>query len=189
MRPTPCPDVKGALHLHFRVCGAVLFSDETLDLSGMRLSEELQMTTIRLAQTKDATAVVRLISEMARVDGDSSPIDQEYVAYYLSCPHSYVLLAEEEGQVIGLLSYSIRPNLYHAGDACFIEQLIVQENARGRGVGGALVEELLRRLAALDCVEVSVSAMPDNQGAIRFYKSHGLTEEVVLLERHFGLVG
>jgi ribosomal protein S18 acetylase RimI-like enzyme len=159
--------------------------DETLDLSGTRLSEELQMTTIRSAQTEDATSVVRLISEMAGMDGDSGPIDQEYVTYYLSCPHSYALLAEAEGQVIGLLSYSIRPNLYHAGDACLIEQLIVQEGARGRGVGSALVTELLRRLTELGCVEVSVSAMPDNEGAIRFYRSHGLTEEAVLLEKHF----
>ncbi len=121
------------------------------------------------------------------MDGDSSSIDEEYVAYYISCPHSYVLLAEEEGQVIGLLSYSVRPNLYHAGDACLIDQLIVQEGARGRGVGGALVEELFQRLAALDCVEVSVSTMPDNRRAIRFYKSHGLTEEAVLLEKHFSL--
>lgn len=145
------------------------------------------MTTIRSAQTKDAAAIVRLISEMAGMDGDSSPIAQDYAAYYLSCPHSYALLAEEEGQAIGLLSYSIWPNLYHAGDACLIEQVIVQEGARGCGVGGALMEELFQRLVALDCVEVSVSVMPDNRRAISFYKSHGLTEEVVLLEKHFSL--
>jgi ribosomal protein S18 acetylase RimI-like enzyme len=142
------------------------------------------MTTIRSARIEDAEAIVRLISEMAGMDGDSSPTDEEYVAYYISCPHSYALLAEEEGQVIGLLSYSIRPNLYHAGDGCLIEQLIVQEGARGRGVGGALVEELFQRLAAL---EVFVSAMPDNRRAISFYKSHGLTEEAVLLEKPFSL--
>jgi ribosomal protein S18 acetylase RimI-like enzyme len=26
--------------------------------------------------------------------------------------------------------------------------------------------------------------MPNNQGAIRFYKKHGLVDEAVLLERH-----
>ena len=118
------------------------------------------------------------------MDGDSSPIAQDYAACYLSCPHSYALLAEEEGRAIGLLSYSIRPNLYHAGDACLIEQLIVREGARGRGVGGALMEELFQRLVAHRCVELSVSVMPDNRRAISFYKSHGLTEEVVLLEKH-----
>ena len=143
------------------------------------------MTTIKLAQTEDAPAIIRLVLEMAAMDGDSSPIDEEYAAYYLSCPHSHALLAEEEGQAVGLLGYTLRPNLYHASDACLIELLIVQEDARGRGVGGALVEELFQRLAALGCAEVSVSVMPDNERAIRFYKSHGLTEEVILLEQHF----
>jgi ribosomal protein S18 acetylase RimI-like enzyme len=145
------------------------------------------MTTIRSAPIEGAAAIVRLISEMAGMDGDKSPIDQDYVAHYLSRPHSYVLLAEEEGQVIGLLNYSIRPNLYHAGDGCLIEQLIVQESARCRSVGGALIEGLFQCLAALGCVEVSVSVMPDNRRAISFYKSHGLTEEAVLLEKHFSL--
>ncbi len=33
--------------------------------------------------------------------------------------------------------------------------------------------------------EVSVTTMPDNQGAIRFYKRHGLVDEAVFLEKHF----
>jgi hypothetical protein len=27
--------------------------------------------------------------------------------------------------------------------------------------------------------------MPDNAGAIRFYKAHGMLDEAVLLEKHF----
>jgi ribosomal protein S18 acetylase RimI-like enzyme len=35
------------------------------------------------------------------------------------------------------------------------------------------------------CAEVSVSTMPSNSKAIEFYKAHGMTDEAVLLEKHF----
>jgi len=43
----------------------------------------------------------------------------------------------------------------------------VRESARGRGVGGALMNELLRRLPFQGCAEVSVTTMPDNVRAQR----------------------
>jgi ribosomal protein S18 acetylase RimI-like enzyme len=45
--------------------------------------------------------------------------------------------------------------------------------------------DLFRRLARLDCVVASVAVMPDNEGALRFYREHGLADEAVFLEKHF----
>jgi ribosomal protein S18 acetylase RimI-like enzyme len=105
----------------------------------------------------------------------------------MSLPASKVILAEARGQVVGLLSYSIRPDLYHAGNSCLIEELIVQETFRGQGVGSALMTELFTRLAYEDCVEVSVTTMADNTPAIQFYRSQDLTDDAVYLEKHFQL--
>ena len=66
-----------------------------------------------------------------------------------------------------------------------IEELVVAASWSGQGVGGALLDELLKRLEQQGCAEVSVTTMPDNAGAIRFYKSHGLTGEAVYLEKRF----
>lgn len=75
--------------------------------------------------------------------------------------------------------------VHHAAGSGLIEELIVSGSARGRGAGSALLADLLRRLAAAGCAEVSVSTMPDNEGAKRFYRSHGLVDEAVFLEKHF----
>lgn len=141
--------------------------------------------SIRSALEKDSTDIARLIVELAENSGETSPITAEYAAQYLGTPGSHVLLAEEDRQVVGLLSYSIRANLYHAGDTCLIEELIVQQSARSRGVGGRLIEALFQRLASSNCVEVSVTTMPDNQKAVAFYKSHGMVDEAIFLEMHF----
>ncbi len=142
---------------------------------------------IREARRRDSSIILQLIAELATTAGETSPVTTGYVEKYLSSPISRVLLAEAGGEVIGLLSYSIRPDLYHGANTGLIEEVIVREAMRSKGVGSALVNELFSRLAALGCVEVSVTVMPGNTQAIKFYRAHGLTEEALFLERHFGL--
>jgi len=139
---------------------------------------------IRRGGPDDAGAIVRLIRELATAYGEESPVTEAYTREYLSSPGSYVLLADREGQSIGLLSYTIRPSLYHAGSTALIEELVVQASERGRGVGSALLSGLLSELDHSGVVEVSVSTMPDNQRAKRFYQDHGLVDEAVFLEKH-----
>jgi len=139
---------------------------------------------IRPGGLDDAGAIVRLIRELATAYGEESPVTEASAREYLSSPGSHVLLAGRAGQAIGLLSYTIRPNLYHAGPTALIEELVVQASERGSGVGSALLSELLSELARLGVVEVSVSTMPDNQRAKRFYQAHGLIDEAIFLEKH-----
>jgi N-acetylglutamate synthase-like GNAT family acetyltransferase len=101
------------------------------------------MTEIRKATLKDIPAIVSLIRELAQAGGETSPISEDYAADYLAVPDSQVLLAEDSSGVTGLLSYSVRPDLYHAGLCCMVEELVVAGEKRGRGTGGALLEALL----------------------------------------------
>jgi N-acetylglutamate synthase-like GNAT family acetyltransferase len=140
---------------------------------------------IRVAKPEDTEAIVRLVQEHAAIAGEQSLISASSVATYLAFEHNGILLAEREGQIIGLVSYSIRPDLYHAANVCLIEELIVESEWRGHGVGHALMTELLDRLGSLECVEVSVAVGPDNSPPISLYQSQGLTDEALLLEKHF----
>jgi ribosomal protein S18 acetylase RimI-like enzyme len=140
---------------------------------------------IREATIQDASVVVHLISEMASSIDGSSPITEQYAREYLSSPSSHILLAEIQGQAVGLLSYSIRPDLYHAAPTALIEELVVSEGFRSQGVGGALLDEVLSRLEKSGCAEVSLSVLNDNLDAIRLYRAHGLADEALYLEKHF----
>ncbi len=140
---------------------------------------------IRAATPQDAASVVRLVKELAENEGETCDLDEAFVHRYLAFPGSAILLAQDGESIIGLLSYSIRPNLYHAGEGCLIEELVVHSGERGRGIGGMLVDALLKRLEGTGCAEVSVTTMPDNLQAIKFYRNHGFEDEAVYLERHF----
>ncbi len=140
---------------------------------------------IRDATRDDYGTIVRLIRQLAEDAGEEACPTEEDVERYLSFPGSGALLAEKEGGVVGLLTYNIRPGLYHAGDCCVIDELVVDRAARGRGIGSALLGHLLLEQERTGCAEVAVSCLRDNERAIRLYRRHGLVDDALLLERHF----
>jgi ribosomal protein S18 acetylase RimI-like enzyme len=141
---------------------------------------------IREARSEDAAIIAEMIRELARGEGEESAVTEAYVTGYLGLTGNGILLAEGDGETLGLISYSIRPNLYHAADSCLIEELIVRQQAQGQGIGGALIEDLIGRCIEQKCAEISVSTMPDNERANRFYRKMGFTDEALFLERHLG---
>ena len=136
---------------------------------------------IRPAESSDAAHIVRLIHQM----GPDSELTEDYVLHYLSGTERSILVACLDEEVAGLLSYSVRADLYHAGTCVLIEELVVDMGVRGQGIGGALMEALLKKAEGLECRELSLAVMPDNEAAIHLYKTHGLVEEALYLERHF----
>jgi ribonuclease D len=141
---------------------------------------------IRAASGRDADAIVALIQELAATIHEKSPLGASGVHEYLRSPSCFVLLAELGGRVAGLASYSVRPNLYHARDCCLIEELVVSARARRTGIGRALLEAAIGDAEKRGCAEISVTTSAGNRGARALYRSVGLTDEALLLERHFG---
>ena len=138
---------------------------------------------IREAESDDAPQIMDLIKDLAIANGEDSPITEAYIDEFLIFPGNGILLAEEDGEILGLVSYSVRPNLYCAGDIARIEELVIRGDAQGRGIGAALIDELLHFLESIDCVKVAVATGRDDDVAQRFYRTHGLGEVKLLLEK------
>ncbi len=141
---------------------------------------------LREATSVDAPAIVALTRALASVIGVVTPVDEAYVREYLASTGSGILVADDSGEVIGLLSYSLRPSLVHAGRSCLIEELVLTQTAQRRGIGAQLVEDLLRHAAGWGCIEVSVTTLAGQRGAIDFYKARGFSDDAVFLEKHLG---
>ena len=155
-------------------------------LQDMKTPQPLPSTIhICEAGAEDAGIIVHLIRQLTTEGEESSPVTEAYVLHYLSGTDRKILLARRQNKTEGLLSYSVRPDLFHAGSSVLIEELVVDEEARGQGLGSALMQALLERAQQFDCRELCLAVMPENEGAIRFYKRHGLAEEALFLERHF----
>ncbi|MGB7539738.1 MAG: GNAT family N-acetyltransferase [Anaerolineales bacterium] len=141
--------------------------------------------TIRSAKPDDAQVLVQILRETADEDNERTPVTEAYAKANIASPGSAIPLAEANGAAAGRLSYSIRPNLFHAAPACLIERPVARKEMRSHGAGSAWMQALPSRAGAPNCAEVSVSTMPGNAGAIRFYRRQGLTEEALFLEKHF----
>lgn len=140
---------------------------------------------IRKSVSSDAPEIVRLIHELAESMNEESPVTEKYVKKYLDNPSCNILVAVSGEKVISLISYSLKPCLFHASDSCLIEELVVDKEYRKQGIAGRLIEKLMDEVKSKQCAEISVSTELNNEAAIAFYKKHGLKDEFLFLEKHF----
>jgi ribosomal protein S18 acetylase RimI-like enzyme len=141
--------------------------------------------TVRDARPDEAALVAGLIHELARVENVDSDVTAHQVRTYQRRSDSGILVAAFDDRLVGALTWFVRPGLFHGGRWGCIDELIVTAPARGKGVGDALVAEVVRRFAAAGCREATVSTELDNERAAALYRKHGLVDESLQLERHF----
>ena len=98
-----------------------------------------------------------------------------------------VLVARRGGAVVGYAVAHLQdgPDDTFAVGARYAElySLSVAPEARGAGVGTALMDALDERLAELGITDLSVAVMAANEDAIRFYRRRGLVPVELVLWR------
>ena len=120
------------------------------------------MPRVRLAQPQDADAVVRLMLAFRDHLGLSAPTDEEMragVERLLGDPDTEFLLAAPDADgapAAGVAQLRFRFGVWRAGGDCLLEDLYVDESARGAGLGRALVEATLHRARARGCRRVEL---------------------------------
>jgi GNAT superfamily N-acetyltransferase len=81
----------------------------------------------------------------------------------------HALVAEREGQLIGLAHYLFHRSTIQIAPTCYMQDLFTDETVRGLGVGRALIEEVYRRAAALDCPRIYWHTHETNTTAMALY--------------------
>lgn len=133
------------------------------------------MVNIREATLDDKAAVFDLLRQlMGAADGDS-PINQssgdETFRKVIEDEQGDLLLAEEDGTVLGLVTLSYPLAIRCGGSYSSIEEFIVNEKARGKGVGGKLLQAAIDLAASRGCNEMVVNR-PSDVG-LPVYLRHG----------------
>jgi len=142
-------------------------------------TETRMTTTIRNARNYDAPAIAELGAQLGY------PATRQQIATRLagieSEPASRVFVAENnEGKVIGWLHVAARSQLTE--DACAeILGLVVDESARGGGIGLALVNAAESWARARGCVHIRVRSRSERERAHRFYERAGYARNKVQL--------
>jgi GNAT superfamily N-acetyltransferase len=94
-------------------------------------------------------------------------------------------VAVEGERVIGFLSLMFYKTLFHDGGTAQINELVVEKDRRGEGVGRLLIERAVAEARRRGMDEIEVGTEMGNAAAQRFYRKNGFDGEYVLLGMEF----
>ncbi len=80
-----------------------------------------------------------------------------------------VIARDDAGEAIGFVHWLTHPSTWSEGPYCYLEDLFVSGNARGGGVGAALIEHVRSWAAAADCDKVYWLTQRGNHTARKLY--------------------
>jgi len=129
---------------------------------------------LRLAKLEDQLKCSELLNILAEVTDDSHEIfDIETFRDLISNERGSQVIAEESGKILGMASISFNLALRYNGEYCQLEELIVDQNARGKNVGGLLIEETIRLAKIRGCKEFGLYLLESTKHNQTFYEKYG----------------
>ncbi|WP_348261740.1 GNAT family N-acetyltransferase [Telmatobacter sp. DSM 110680] len=106
---------------------------------------------------KDATALPEAITSST------------WSRFFDSYEPVHALVAEQSGQILGLVHYLFHRTTISIQPTCYLQDLFTVESTRGKGVGRALIQEVYRIAADAGCARVYWLTHETNTIAMKLY--------------------
>ena len=136
----------------------------------------MEIPKIRKANSSDVKDIIRLLVELAvyEKEPDAVKVTEEELIRdgFGNNPRYECLLAEFNSEVVGLAFFTPRYSTW-VGDTLHLEDLVVTEKMRGKGIGTLLYREFLLVAKERGVKRVEWSVLDWNKTAIDFYKKSG----------------
>ena len=129
------------------------------------------MISVEIAASVDedlSAAVTALVPQLSR---SSPPPTREQLARIVGDPATTLFVARDGERIVGMLTLAtfLIPTALRA----HIEDVVVDETARGSGAGAALVQAALNHASGLGARTVDLTSRPDRVAANRLYQRMG----------------
>ena len=129
---------------------------------------------IRLAKQDDEQRCLELLNVLADTTSDSNKIfNSDTFSKLISNERGSLVIAEENGIILGMASISFNLALRYNGEYCQLEELVVDQDARGKNVGGLLIEETLKLAKNRGCKEFGLYLLESTKHNQSFYEKYG----------------
>ena len=150
---------------------------------------------IRFAQAKDVAGILALLRQVGQVHHEGRPDifrkgAQKYgasqVLAMLESSKTPIFVAVEGEQVLGYgfcfyKKYENDPVIADHSEL-YIDDLCVDENCRGKGIGTELYRTICCYAKQRHCHNVTLNVWSDNKSALKFYESLGLKPQKIGME-------
>ena len=133
--------------------------------------------SIRPATSADLPLIAQLIRDLAEYEklADDVRFDQAVLGQKLFGPRPYaeVLIGEIDGQPQAFALFFHNFSTFEGRPGIYLEDLFVRPEARGSGLGKALLAHLAALTIERDCARLEWSVLDWNAPAIGFYQKLG----------------
>lgn len=133
------------------------------------------MTTLRIAKKEDCPRLLDLVYELALFEKAPQEVtvtlDEFIDAGFGNKPVWKAFVVEADGFIVGFALYYIRYSTWK-GCRMYLEDLIVTESWRGKGVGKMLFDRLIQEARELGFNGMTWQVLDWNEPAINFYKKY-----------------
>lgn len=135
------------------------------------------MTVVRPATPDDVPVVLHLIRALARYEKLEDEVEATEPdlaeALFGPAPRVFCDLAEADGRAAGFALWFYTFSTFVGRHGLYLEDLFVEPEFRGRGIGKALIRHLARRCVAERLGRFEWSVLDWNEPAIQFYRAQG----------------
>jgi GNAT superfamily N-acetyltransferase len=137
-----------------------------------RRGEEVMPVETRVASASDE---VRCMEMMETLTGRRrEPGWSATFGTLLERERGEVLVAHENGVLLGMATVSYNLAIRYAGEYCQLEELIVEPAARGKKVGELLVRTTISRARSRGCAEYGLYLIESTEKNRPFYEKCGI---------------
>lgn len=136
---------------------------------------------VRDAAEADLPRIVELLQQESlgdeRREDPGPPLPEAYVRAFRQIaadPRQRLLVAEAGGSVVGTFVFIVLPNLSYRGrPVAQVENVVVDEPWRGRGVGEAMMRWAIDEARKAGCFRIQLTSNKARKDAHRFYERLG----------------
>ena len=127
---------------------------------------------VRVATISDLEAVYSLICDLEDHNLDKKSFEATF-SKNLSDIDVYYLVAEKDGRVVGFISMHVQHILHHQKATCELQELNIEPEMRGQGIGNDLMEEVERIAKSINVEEIELTTRIYRDKAQKFYRNLG----------------
>ena len=133
-----------------------------------------QSVVVRRARASDALMIQTLYREL--VPNSPVAVLPERIAAFEDSSTSYLLVADSRAEILGVLLLTICPDvMYRSQPFGGLENLVVSESSRGRGIGTLLMDDAQRISQEQDCSKMLLLSSVHRVDAHRFFVLQGFS--------------
>ena len=130
------------------------------------------MTVISELTDPSSTALESINQLLPQLSSKASPITMERLSELVGSGSTMIFICtNEEAKIVGMLSLVIMK--IPTGNRAWVEDVVVDQNARGQGLGKALMDHALEEAGKLGVKTIDLTSRPSRKNANRLYQSLG----------------